>query len=54
MIYFKHNFISRAYRSKIPKKQKKLILVAEFYKSNVAVSKDTLLKVESKEMTENK
>lgn len=38
----------------VNKKQKRLILVAEFYKSNVAVSKDTLLKVENKEVTENK
>lgn len=37
----------------INKKQKRLVLVAEFYKSNIAVSKDTLLKVENK-ATENK
>lgn len=40
--------------SSVSKKQKRLILVAEFYKSNIAVSKDTLLKVENKEMTESK
>ncbi len=38
----------------VNKKQKKLMLVAEFYKSNIAVSKDTLLKVENRETIENK